>query len=201
MKAFHTLIISREPILSAGIKYLLAQQLHHQITHDACDKESAVVVLRQHAINFVVILQDGIKYELWKLSKLITGEYKSIPLICIGRELECEYAAGMLNRGHVAFLSIFDTATELYDAVKTVFNGSVHVSASVSSQFTQFRDLEMSQKLDIKFGLSQRERQVQQLVNEGRCSKVIAEMLNISPKTVETHKYRIKKKVSNKSVD
>ena len=84
---------------------------------------------------------------------------------------------------------------ELVEAIKTVSEGRTYVSPSIGDivikDFINKSDDEGSAFL----ALSARERQVLQLLAEGRTTKQVARYLQISPKTVEAHRLRIMDKL------
>jgi two-component system response regulator NreC len=92
-----------------------------------------------------------------------------------------------------------DNATEdLLDAIETVMRGEVYLSPNFSSKVLEaYRKMSKSgrKKVDDFSRLTNREREVLQLIAEGNTSKEIAVLLYISVKTVENHRANIMKKL------
>ena len=87
-----------------------------------------------------------------------------------------------------------NTFEELVNAVKKVAGGNGYMSPSVSEKLRAFRARGGGANL------SPREREVLKLIASGLSSKAIAKTLNISPKTVETHRNRLMTKLNLHSV-
>jgi DNA-binding NarL/FixJ family response regulator len=82
---------------------------------------------------------------------------------------------------------------ELLLAIESVLNGRIYVTPSISSEHLErFKD---PARAAATLRLSMREREVLQLIAEGRATKEIASLLAISAKTVEFHRENIKRKL------
>jgi len=83
------------------------------------------------------------------------------------------------------------------DAVRAVYHGQRFLSQSIADLLTtaSFRNLESSMEVSPLEALSSREREILQLVAEGKTSQEIGERLSISPKTVDTYRSRLMRKI------
>jgi len=97
--------------------------------------------------------------------------------------------------GYILKESAFD---ELYNAIHEVNKGNLYVTPSIARMYVDCRDNIFKDIDDIpKFKeISKKEREVLQLVAEGNKSRVIAEKLSVSIKTIETHRRNIMKKLN-----
>ena len=106
-----------------------------------------------------------------------------------------KYVREMFRAGASGYLLKDCPFEELVEAIKTVSEGRTYVSPSIGDivikDFINKSDDEGSAFL----ALSARERQVLQLLAEGRTTKQVARYLQISPKTVEAHRLRIMDKL------
>lgn len=96
--------------------------------------------------------------------------------------------------GYVLKESAFE---ELYDAIIEVYNGNFYLTPSIARMYVDFEIDPFQETLELpKFKkMSQKERRVLQLVAEGERTKDIAQKLNVSARTVETHRRNIMKKL------
>jgi len=97
-----------------------------------------------------------------------------------------------LQAGVRGFVMKSQGIDDLEDAIRSVYRGGLYVSPGVSQGFI---DAVSGGDADGRGRLSRRERQVLQLVAEGKSSKEIAELLHISVKTVEFHRGRVMNKL------
>jgi DNA-binding NarL/FixJ family response regulator len=84
-------------------------------------------------------------------------------------------------------------ADDLVQAIRTICAGNIYVSPSISRTVVDA----LRSKRDVPADpLSPREREVLQLIAEGKTSKEIANLLGVTPKTAESHRSRIMQKLS-----
>jgi DNA-binding NarL/FixJ family response regulator len=101
------------------------------------------------------------------------------------------YAAQALDAGASGYLVKQSAASEVLTAVRAVLRGKEYVTPLVSkSRLKSLRDSSRRGK-QASFNLTPRQREVLQLVAEGRSAKEIAAVLNVSHRTVEFHKNKI----------
>ncbi len=106
---------------------------------------------------------------------------------------EGSIAAEALRAGASAYLPKHSAAEELVRAIREVLEGRLYVSPLIASDTIGNLVKEPNQ---LARELTSREERVVQLVAEGRTSKEIAAVLNISPRTVEFHKRNAMKKLN-----
>ncbi len=121
-------------------------------------------------------------------ARRISQRHPGIKLIFLTMHTERPYVDEAFRSGASAFVLKRAAASELVEAVRSALAGRVYVSPTIT-QPTQY------QRIAGSTGLTSRQREVLQLVAEGRSAKQIAAELNISPKTVEFHKAAIMDRV------
>jgi two-component system, NarL family, response regulator NreC len=106
---------------------------------------------------------------------------------------ESRYVLEGLRVGVRGFVTKTHAAEDLVHAIRQALRGMTYVSPELSQAV--FQSIQM--KTDVGADpLTPRERQVLQLVAEGKTTKESAQLLNISPKTAETHRARIMEKLN-----
>jgi DNA-binding NarL/FixJ family response regulator len=101
------------------------------------------------------------------------------------------YAAEALEAGASGYLVKHAAADEVLDAIRAVLKGGVYVTPLISKRVSKL-SVENSHRKENDFQkLTARQREVLQLVAEGRSAKEIATILHVSPRTIEFHKHRI----------
>lgn len=112
--------------------------------------------------------------------------------ILLTRHDEDQYVMAALQSGIRGYVLKTQAAADLVQAIRRVHNGEVYLSPGVSGALVEAF---LSKSGLPAEPLSPRERQVLQLVGEGRSTKEIADLLCISVKTVESHRARLMQKL------
>jgi DNA-binding NarL/FixJ family response regulator len=125
---------------------------------------------------------------------------KSLPgvkLVFITMHSDPAYLEAALNAGATGYVLKSAVREELLDAVKSAMEGRIYVSPAVSNEnLERFSD---PRRAAVSLRLSSRERETLQLIAEGKATKEIAFILDISVKTVAFHRENIKRKLGLKT--
>jgi DNA-binding NarL/FixJ family response regulator len=115
----------------------------------------------------------------------------SVKLVYLTMSQDADMAAEAFRRGASAYLLKTCAASELTVAVREVLKGRSYLSPAIASDTVDF--LLRQGKVLVEEGdrLTERQREVLQLLAEGKSMKEIASVLNLTPRTVAFHKYRI----------
>ncbi len=105
---------------------------------------------------------------------------------------EDAYVTAALQAGIRGYVLKSQGSVDLMDAIRQVSDGRVYLSPGVSRAVV---DAYLSKVAPVSEPLSARERQVVQLIGEGKSTKTIADVLGISVKTVESHRARLMRKL------
>ena len=121
---------------------------------------------------------------------------KSLPgvkLLFVTMHVNPAYLEAALNAGGTGYVLKSAAREELLEAINSVLNGRIYVTPSLSSEHLErFTD---PSRAAATLRLTTREREILQLIAEGRAGKEIAFLLSISIKTVAFHRENIKKKL------
>jgi two-component system, NarL family, response regulator NreC len=120
----------------------------------------------------------------------------SIRIIALSNYTNSSYVTGTIEAGAVGYIVKSGAANDLIQAVRNASRGKLYLSPGLS---TTAYPPNTPYEVDIRTcPLSAREREVLQLIAEGRVSKDIANILGISETTVKTHRENIKEKINIK---
>ncbi|MCP4161086.1 MAG: response regulator transcription factor, partial [Deltaproteobacteria bacterium] len=135
-------------------------------------------------------------------TKQILSINPHIKIIALSMYSDKAYVMGMLKAGVSGYLLKTCSFKELLYAIKTVLSGDMFLCEKVTPVVVNSSLESTRNKNKDKTGakLSQREREVLQLLSEGQNTNTIAEKLNISPKTVSAHIANIKTKLNLYSI-
>ena len=105
------------------------------------------------------------------------------------------YPARLLKAGAVGYITKNAEHSEILLAVQTVISGEVYISPAIA-RLMVINGLSTGQETSPFTSLSKRELQIAQMICSGHRPNKIAAVLNISPKTINTHKYRVFEKLN-----
>lgn len=129
---------------------------------------------------------------------MIIRELPDTRVIILSMHEESRYICSALKRGAAGYLTKGSDAEELFSAITRVYDGEVYLGKQINQKVIRdYVDLIQDKKITSPIeSLSSREREVLQLVAEGHTGKEIADILNISYKTVEHHRHSVMVKLS-----
>lgn len=114
-----------------------------------------------------------------------------IRVVILTMHHDVQYAARAFEAGASGFVLKVSAPSELITAIGEVLKGKTYVTPTIAGELIQsYREGKESPEAVFK-RLSARHREILQLVAEGHSAKEIGKILNISPRTVESHKYQI----------
>ena len=116
---------------------------------------------------------------------------KHVKVVFLTMHPDQTYASRALEAGASAYVLKHSASDELVAAIHEVLRGGKFVSESLKNEALSELLNENRRHLKETIELTARQREVLQLLVEGKSAKEIAAVLNISPRTVETHKYQM----------
>jgi len=127
-------------------------------------------------------------------ARQIRNDYPDMKVIILTMHEHKEYIQGVIRCGAHGYIVKDVGVDEMINAIKTVIGGETYYSSCVSQMM--YDDFSKSDRTNAdKLGLTQRQRTILALVDQGMSSKDIANELNISVRTVEAHRHNIKIKL------
>lgn len=115
----------------------------------------------------------------------------NVRVVFLTMHADVSYAVEALGAGGAGFVLKTSAAEELLTAIREAMRGRRFVPPVLSAQVLQALAKRGPRDGESATALTERQREVLQLVAEGRTLKAIAGILHVSPRTVEFHKYRI----------
>lgn len=109
-------------------------------------------------------------------------------LVCVTQQNDVEYLLAAIRTGIVGFVCKQDVPGELVDALRTVLEGHSYITHSLRNAYDKLVRESPGKLKEAGSPLTPRQREVLQLIAEGKSTKEIAGSLKISAKTVEFHR-------------
>jgi DNA-binding NarL/FixJ family response regulator len=123
---------------------------------------------------------------------------RSVKLVFLTMNTDPALAAEAFRRGASGYLLKTCTASELILATRQVLKGMSYLSPAIAIETVDCL-LRQDKEFDEGQRLTKRQREVLQLLSEGRSMRQVAQTLNVSRETVSYHKYRIRERLNAKS--
>jgi DNA-binding NarL/FixJ family response regulator len=124
---------------------------------------------------------------------------RSVELVFLTMNGDPALAAEAIRRGASGYLLKTCAASELIVAIRGVLKGMLYLSPAIAKETVDFLLRQNKEFIDEGQRLTERQREVLQLLTEGKSAKEVAYELKMSVDTVCFHKYRIKEKLNVKS--
>jgi DNA-binding NarL/FixJ family response regulator len=200
MAPYRIVIADDHSLIRQGLKSLIQQDASLRIIAEAGDGVELLERLQQHPPDMVILditmpHLNGIE-AVGRIKKL----YPSMVILILTMHSDSLHFYQAMAAGAHGYLIKDDSDSELLTAIKTIREGKSYISSQLSPEVTGeviagFRDQVKAPFLL----LSDREKQVLQLVVQGLSSKAIGEMLDLSPRTIDHHRASLLKKYKMKN--
>jgi DNA-binding NarL/FixJ family response regulator len=191
MKTIDVLLADDHVLVRAGIRTLLEKIPNVQVVDEAASGREALEMVKTKLPNLV--LMDIAMADLNGLEALsrITKEFPGVKVMILSAHANEEYVIRALRSGAAGYM-LKDAATaELEVAVSSVSEGKTYLSPSISRTAIDSYLERMGDVVSPLEQLTSRQREILQLIGEGKNTKQIASNLEISIKTVESHRLQL----------
>jgi two-component system response regulator NreC len=199
--SIRVLLADDHKIVREGLRALLNAKPDIEVVAEADNGRMALQLARQ--VTPEVVIMDVTMPDLNGIEathRLIT-EFPDIKVIALSMHSDHRLVSGMLAVGASGYLLKDCAFEELEQAVRTAVDNNIYLSPRIAKTVINHyvRDQSPFKSL-VSSALTAREREVLQLLAEGNNTKKIAFDLDVSIKTIETHRRRIMKKLNVTSI-
>jgi DNA-binding NarL/FixJ family response regulator len=129
----------------------------------------------------------------------VMQELRTVKLVYLTMNPDPEVAAEAFRRGASGYLLKTCAASEMVAAVRAVLQGRTYLSSTLSRDDVTYLRRQAKKLVEEEDKLTERQREVLQLLAEGKVMKEIGAILNMTTRTVAFHKYRIMEALGVKS--
>jgi DNA-binding NarL/FixJ family response regulator len=186
VKEIRVLLAGSHALIRGGIRALLEKLPALQIVAEAIDGPEALRLIKQHQPDVALIESTISELNGFEVSAHVRKEYPGVQVVVLLTNAHEECRRQTMSCGAAGYLTMTASAAELALAIETVAKGKTHVSSSapdLPADSAPCRD-----GCGTSISLTPRQRDVLKLLVEGNSTKQIGQLLNISVKTVETHR-------------
>ncbi len=194
------LLADDHTLIRRGVRALLASEPDMDVVAEAATGRSAVEMARRHDPD--VVIMDIAMPDLNGIvaASQIVQELEGVRVLALSMHPGAKVVSEMLRAGASGYLVKSCALEELVVAVRTVRSGRTYLSPEIAGAVVDGFVKKASDGLSGGNALSDREREVLQLVAEGKSSKEIASIIHVSVKTVEAHRQHIMDKLGIRTV-
>jgi DNA-binding NarL/FixJ family response regulator len=115
----------------------------------------------------------------------------SAAVVFLTMHRDVAYARRALKAGALGFVLKHSAPGELVEAIREALDGKTYVSPAIAGELLRSYQVDPPRGPDADRGLTPRQREVLQLIAEGRSAKEVAKILHISARTAEFHRARV----------
>lgn len=191
------LVADDHAIIREGLRVMLGNQPDMEVVGVAANGREAIRLVDEKEPDVAVIDISMPELNGIEAIQQILPRYPQMKVVVLSIHETKPYVHRALKAGARGYLIKETAGLEVVDAVRAVYRGERYLSQRIADLLTDgsFRKLETSIEVSPLETLSSREREILQLVAEGKTSQEIAERLSISPKTVDTYRSRLMHKI------
>ena len=185
------LLVDDHALVRAGIRLLLERLAEVSEIAEAKDGREAVGLIREQPPDLVLmdIAMPGLNG--LEATARITKEFPDVRVIVLSMYKNEEYVREAIKAGAAGYLVKSAAVVELERAIRAVTQGENYFSPSINARVVRNKSGRLSTDRALIERLTPRQREILQLVAERHSTKEIAQILNISVKTVETHRTQL----------
>ena len=184
-------------IIRQGIRSLLEQNPGFDILGEAANGRDAIRLAAELQPDIVLMDVNMPNLNGIEATRKIVEEQPHIKVIALSVHSDDAYVSGMLLAGASGYLLKDCVLDELTTAIKHVNIGHVYISSTLTKNIiSDYRAIKSQSMSTYHHLLTDREREILQLLAEGKSTKQVAAELFISIKTVSTHRQHIMDKLN-----
>jgi two-component system response regulator NreC len=197
MNKIRILLADDHTVMRAGLRLLLEREQDMVVVGEAEDGRRTVELAEEHRPDVVVLDIAMPNLNGIEAARQIAGKQPKTSIVILSMHSDESYVMRALKAGARAYLLKDSAEADLIRAVRAVYDGKSFFSPAVSKMLLEdyVRQLQERGEEDSYELLTTREREILQLLAEGKSNKDVANLLNLSLYTVETHRAHILQKL------
>lgn len=201
VRSIRVLLVDDHPIVRRGLRYVLRDEGHIEVVGEAEDGEEALARTLQLKPDVVVMDLTMPGLSGVEATRAVRAECPESRVLILTMHDDPETLREVLRAGASGYVTKGMVAEELALAISAVASGSFYVDPSMAGKLVQgvLEPSEEPPEASDEVRLSERETQVARMASLGHTNREIAETLDVSVKTVETYRTRLKEKLGLKN--
>ena len=195
------LLVDDHKILRDGICSLVKGYDDMEVIGEAADGRSAIRLVQELSPDVVIMDISMPDLNGIDATRKITADYPKVKIIALSMHYDKQFVSEMFKAGASGYLIKDSAFDELEHAIRIVMDGKTYINPQIASLVVESLVSQTAPSNHKAFSLlTDREREVLQLIAEGKSTKQIASDLNVSAKTVESHRRQVMGKLNIRNV-
>jgi DNA-binding NarL/FixJ family response regulator len=200
MKSLRILLVDDHTIVRAGLRALVEKTPNVKVVAEAADGREALALIKSHQPDIVLMDIAMAGLNGLEAAARITKDFPKVRVIILSMHAAEQYVLQAFRAGAASYVLKNSATHELEMALKAVSNGQTYLSPSISSQVVDLCLGRSQPKEGLADQLTSRQREILQLIAEGKTTKEIAFLLNVSSKTVDSHRVQLMAKLDIRDI-
>lgn len=198
LKPVRILLADDHTVIRQGLRLLLEREPGFEVIGEAADGRQAVALAEQRRPDVLILDLAMPNLNGIEAARQIAARLPGAAIVVLSMHADESYLLQALKAGARAYLLKDSADTDLIAAVRAVSEGKGFFSPAISRLLADdyVRQLQERGAHDSYELLTSREREILQLLAEGKSNKDVATLLNLSPYTVETHRANVMQKLN-----
>lgn len=198
MSAIRVLVADDHTIIRSGLRLLLERHSGFEVVGEAADGRQTLELAESLRPDVVVLDIAMPNLNGIEAAKQIAAKLPKVSVIVLSMHSDESYVLRALKAGARGYLLKDSAESDIINAIRAVSQGKAYFSPEISRMLMDdyVRNLQQRGVDDSYDLLTAREREILQLLAEGKTNKEISAILNLSPHTVETHRGNMLQKLN-----
>jgi DNA-binding NarL/FixJ family response regulator len=196
-RTIRVLLADDHAVVRQGFRLILASQEGIEVVCEAGNGREAVEMAVRHKPDIAVIDVSMPELNGIEATRRILEDCPHTRVLALSMHKDAVYVREILRAGARGYILKDAIDTEFVQAIRAIARGQGYLSPAISGAVLDDYRKNVSDPIDL---LTSREREVLQLIAEGKTNKEIANLLNLSVYTVDAHRGRIMEKLNMHSV-
>lgn len=195
-KPYTIILADDHTLFRQGIKELIKMMDNTEVIGETADGFELLDLLKRSRPDMVIMDISMPSMSGIEACQEITQSYPGVHVLMLTMHKRIEYVHHAFSAGASGYVLKEDSGAELTGAIETIKGGGHYITPSLSVELAE--DLSLLYKNEAQYPseiLTHRERIILKLIVEGNTSKKIADMLYLSHRTVQNHRFNILKKL------
>jgi DNA-binding NarL/FixJ family response regulator len=199
--AVKVLIVDDHEIMREGMSALLHKYSEYEVVGQAADGRQALEMVSRLEPDIVIMDVGMPNLNGVDATKQLRSQHPNLKIMALSTHSDGSVVAKMIKAGASGYMLKESAFEELIEGLNTLLDGKTFLCNKISKVvFSEYVGMVTNPKAKNGDGLTNREREVLQLVAEGNTTREIAEVLKLSTKTIDSHREHIMEKLGIRNI-